>query len=546
VAAPAGSTLTVDLRPLRKGTFTPTLAADLSDGSAGAVPLPDAKGKTKAVLPFPVDGTLELRVGAAGGGAGDYRLKTRLKAPRAWKGGGSVSADETTDLDFFVPPGSTAKVKVTTTKLSFLVPRISGISGPGGPPAPFATKPTIKGDSAIGVVLDDLGPWTLSVGGEDGSFGIFYASAKWKVAKGPNEDHRDAVDLGVLSGPYAALLTVPPVALGTTPSVYTGGVDFDGKGGAATDLRVLSAAPDPDGPLGVGVAGEPVAGKKGVYFTDGSTAALAFDLGGGTSLAAEYALAAGGSILHTGVGVPGAPAVGMLLATVPVPTREQLEGAWLYVDVRAEGAGSTSLEVGEASLSAAGTVAAAGLRTAVTIVDGTPTPGSQTPVLRSGSFAVAKDGTVTLVTSPNLGPSESWKARTAYGADVLAWIEPDGSGMRLLVRKGTGLSNADAAGNYLHFGASFGSSLLLRTGTLALDGAGAFAGTESVTDLGSGVPGSAVASSGSYSIASNGVATFAVDGGSSGTGVVGPGALYLFTVAADANGVTLDLLLDAE
>ena len=90
VAAPAGSVLRLDLRPLARRGLRPSLEATLSDGSAAALRAPRGNGRWRARLPFPVEGVATIHVGSAGGGSGDYRLRTRLR-PR---GEGPRGGDE--------------------------------------------------------------------------------------------------------------------------------------------------------------------------------------------------------------------------------------------------------------------------------------------------------------------------------------------------------------------------------------------------------------------------------------------------------------------
>jgi hypothetical protein len=546
VAAPAGSALSVDLRPLRKGLFAPILEATLSDGSGALLPGPGRTGKTKAALPFPVDGVLELRVRSGRGGAGDYRLKTRLRPAKGPDFSGSVNGAEGADIEFAAPAGVLATVKVKAAPGSPLVPRILDLEGPGGPATAGGSKPGAASDLWTKIPLVELGPCTLTVGGAEGTQGAFTGSVRWKPPKGPSEDRRDALAPSALQGSYAALLA--PTPSGPVPPPFLmGGITFDGKGGLKTDLASLVPSADASAPLGFALGQTPVAGHGGGYVTDGAAASVSLDLGNGTDFDADFAVAAGGSILHAGVADPAAPVHGMLLERVEKPTALDLAGPWLYVNATGDGSGAGTVEIGTLTLAPGGAVSGAGLRTAVTLVDGVPTPGAQSPVLRTGSFSVGADGTVTLVTVPNLfNPAEAWTAGTVYGADVLAGIEPDGSGGRLLLKQGLGLTDADASGDYLHFGLAAGSGLSLRTGLLAFDGSGAFAGEEAVTSLSGASAGTGESVTGTYSVSTSGLATFGIDGAAEGTGIVGPGARYLFTVGFDGSGLNVDFLLSLE
>jgi hypothetical protein len=545
VAAPAGSTLSVDLRPLRRGFFAPALEATLSDGSGAAIPVPSKSGRTRSVLHFPDDGVLELRVLSGRGGAGHYRLRTRLRPAKGPDFTGSVEGAGGTVLEFAAPAGATGTVRVKAAAGGSLVPRILSLEAPGGP-ASGEGSPGPTSDLWKKVPLPEAGPWSLTVGGADGSTGPFSASVRWRSPRGPSLDLRDLLDPSALQGTYAALLA--PVPSGPVPLPFlTGGIEFDGSGRLATDLASLAPTLDAAAPLGIALVRTPIAGRTGGYATDGETASLSLDLGNGTTFDADATVAAGGTVLHAGVVDPEAPVRGMLLARNAAPTTAALAGTFLYVNAADDGSGGSTVEIGTLTLSAGGSATGVGLRTAVEIVEGTPTPGSQTPVFRSGSFSVGADGTVSILTVPNLfGDAEVWTAGTVMAADVLVGLEQDGSGGRILLRQGLGLSTADAAGDYLHFGLALGGDLALRTGVLAFDGAGAFAGDEIVTSLAGGGAPTAEAAAGTYSVASNGTATFALDGGAAGTGIVGPEARYLFTVGFGEGGLSIDFLVGLE
>jgi len=132
------------------------------------------------------------------------------------------------------------------------------------------------------------------------------------------------------------------------------------------------------------------------------------------------------------------------------------------------------------------------------------------------------------------------------GADILVGLDDAGGGGRLILRQGLGLSDADVAGNYLHFGLAFGDALRLRNGILAFDGAGTWSGSETVTDLAGVIPPATAPATGTYSVTADGFADFGIDGGAQGTGIVGPEGCYLFSVSLGAGGIGIDLLLDLE
>jgi len=449
VTARAGAVLRVDLRPSGKGDFSPTLGAVLSDGTTAAIPLPRGKGRSKARLAFPVDGTLTLTVGSAGG-AGDYRLRTKLRLPGA------------------------------------------------------------------------------------------------KAPRCPNEDHRDASDPGALLGDYAATLAVPGV--GPLPAFLTGQVSFDGMGRVRSALNDRGLATDAASPFGFTFTTSPVEGGTGSYFTDGTRAAVSLDTGGAAPVESEFTVASGGSVLYTGLDA-GAAALGLLLRRDGSPSAADLAGNWFYSSFVTGTGGSGSVEAGVLSLNASGAVSGIGASTPLSLDGGgAPVPGTQTPVLRLGTFSAAEDGTVTFTTNANLfGPQETWTTTLLFRADILAGggpAESPASEARLLLRQGTGLTDASVAGDYLHFGAVLGTDAALRTGILAFDGAGGFSGTETVAPLAGGTPQTGVVTTGTYSVNSQGVATFVIDGGVAGTGIAGPDAAYLFTFSLGTGGLGIDFLLD--
>ncbi len=546
VAAPAGSTLAVDLRPGAKGGFLPSLEATLSDGS-DAILVPGKKpGTWKARLPFPADGVLVLTVGS-GGGAGNYRLKTKLKTPRAVPFEGTVEEGGPAAVGFRAPPSAVALIKVAAAPGSPLVPRIASVESGEGPADAGSSKPGPRSDTWKKVPLPSLGPWTLTVNGADGTTGPFAGVLRWKVPKGPREDHRDVADPGALLGPYSTWLSGAPGG-GLFPAFLTGELAFDGKGSVAETLDTAVLLPDSGSPLGFSLQSLPLPATRGSYWTDGAVAALSLDLGGDAVLERTFSVAAAGNVLHTGV-ADGAGEPGLLLRRTAVPAKADLAGSWFYVHVEPGTDGGGSVEVGVLTFSSGGGVSGLGARTALALEGGVPTPGAQTPVLRSGSLAVAADGAVTVTTTENLfGPQSSWTASTVLGADILAGGDGDGAfpagGGTLFLRQGLGLGVADVSGDYLHLGILLGSSASLRSGILAFDGSGGFSGTETLSVLaGGGVPES-VATTGEYTVTSQGIATFSIDGGAAGTGIVGPEGSYLFTFALGEGGVGVDLVLD--
>jgi hypothetical protein len=547
IAAPAGSTLLVDLRPGARGGFAPSCAATLSDGSGAQVPLPGRTGRTRAKLPFPEDGVLELLVLSGRGGAGDYVLSTRLRPARGPDFAGTVEGPEGVAIAYMAPAGSLATVTVRSSAASGVIPMIQSVNGPGGDVEPAKRRANPRFDQWLMVPQPASGPWTLTVVGNLFTTGEFSGSIRWKPPKGPDEDHREVSDNGALLGSHGTLLAGATFAGGSLPNVLAGGTVLDGKGGARTTLDSLALAFDAAAPLGLRLDPAPVGPRRGSYYTDGTLASVSLDLGEGQAIGSDFQVAAGATVLHTGTGPEPSPADGLLLARTEVPAAADLAGTWHYVNTAAVGSGTSTIEIGTLTLGAGGTVGGQGTRTQVDLVGGTPTPGAGTPVERAGSFAVAGDGRITVTTvADGAGPSEAWTCRTASGADILAGLDGPGGGWRLIARRGTGLSAADASGDYLHFAVGFGSTLTLRTGVLAFDGAGAFAGTETVTDLAGGSLASTGPVTGTYSVNGEGVATFGIDGGAQGSGIAGPGARYLFSVSLGGAGVGLDLLLDLE
>ena len=437
VAGPAGAVALVDLRPLGRTAFRPSLAATLSDGSE-VEPVPSAAGRVKVPFPFPVEGTLVLRVGSAVG-IGHYRLRVRLT------------------------------------------------------PRPEGLRPA-------------------------------------------RADLREAGDPLALAGSYSLLAFDLGGAAGGVPSAFTGGVDFLRRGRARTDLVSLGLSDG--GALPEAAAGVPVAAHGGSWFAAGPVAAVSLDLGDGARLAGDYGIAAGGDVLHAGLGDADAALVSLILREGPPPTTASLAGTWTYAVTIGEGDAAT-LEAGSLTLGAGGTVSGFGARSP--LAGG----GEPTPLLRSGTFAVLADGSVAVTTRENfIGPESAWTVRDAFAGDVLASL-PGGAGLRLLLRQGTGLGNADLAGEYLHIGATLGATTALRSGTVVLDGMGSFSGTGAVIPLG-GEAEEGVAVSGTYTVNALGNATLAFGGGAAATGVAGPEARYLFAVGGDEAGLTVDLLLRAE
>ncbi len=545
VAAPAGSVLSVDLRPLRRGAFVPALAATLSDGAGAVLPAPDRKGRTRGRIPFPVDGTLEILVLAARGGAGDYQLRTRLAVPAGVDVAGTIEGPGGIAFEYVAPAGAFATVTVKSAAGSEVIPTIESLEGPGGPVEPGLRRANPRMDQWRKVPQPAHGPWTLTVVGNVLTTGPFTGTIRWKAPRGPDEDHRGPSDPASLEGSYAALLTVADAASASLPSVLTGRVDFDGRGLARTALALRGLSEDASSPFGIGLSTVPVGSTTGSYFTDGTTAAVSLDLGASLSVSTNFTVAAGGTVLHAGVGSGSPFGQGLLIARTPVPAPADLAGTWLYVD--ADGGASPSVEIGSLSIASGGTLTGIGVRTSLSLVGGVPTPGAQTPVFRTGSLSVGEDGTVTIVTVPNLfGAPESWTASTVLGSDILAGLDDAGGGGRLFVRQGTGLAADDVSGDYLHFGIEFGGSLRLRSGILGFDGAGGWTGQETVIDLGSGVPPATTPATGTYSVDAQGIANFGLDGGFQGTGVAGPGARYLFTASLGGAGFGIDLLLDLE
>jgi len=81
------------------------------------------------------------------------------------------------------------------------------------------------------------------VGGADGTTGPFAGVLRWKVPKGPREDHRDVADPGALLGPYSTWLSGAPGG-GLFPAFLTGELAFDGKGSVAEALDTAVLLPD--------------------------------------------------------------------------------------------------------------------------------------------------------------------------------------------------------------------------------------------------------------------------------------------------------------
>ena len=547
VSAPAGSVLTVDLRPAKKGPFAPALLATLSDGSAAVIPPLGKSGRTKARLPFPQDGVLEILVVAGRGVAGDYVLKTKLKIPGAVPFAGDVAGPEGDTFEYFAPAGSLATVAVKAVEGTELIPKILSLEGPGGPVEAGKRVAALTFDKWMAVPQPAGGPWTLTVGSSILTTGPFSGSIRWKAPKGPSEDHRIPGDPSILDGSYSVLLAAADAASGGLPSLLTGVVGFDGAGRAETALSTRAITPDAGAPLGFSLGAAPVAGTTGSCFVSEGTAAVGLDLGPGISLAANMTVAAGGSVLYTGVGVGGAPITGLMLERVPVPAQADLAGSWLFVNATTDGEGASSVEVGTLAFGSGGTVSGIGVRTSITVVDGTPTPGGESTVLRTGSFSVGEDGTITVVTVPNIvGAPEAWTSRTAFGADILTGLDDTGGGGRLFLRQGTGLTAADIDGNYVHFGMLFAAAPVLRSGILGFDGEGGYSGNETSTDLTGVSPPASGPVTGAYTVDAQGFATLTPAGGATGNGIVGPEGRYLFTVSFGEAGVGVDLLISLE
>ena len=547
VEAPAGSVLKVDLRPLgKKSAFLPSLEATLPDGSTAVLPAPK-KGRTKAILPFARDGVVTLRIASSDGSAGDYRMTTKLKPGKCPILSGEVLAGDPTPLPFAALPRSKATVTVKASPASALVPRILSLDGPSGGAVPRVSAPGPKSDAWKGVSLDALGPWTLTVGGDGNSAGAFTAKVKWKAARGKNEDHRDPSDPGAIEGSYGAFLFAPAGGPSSIP-LLTGAVDFDGKGGAKHALGSVSLSLDLASPFGFTPLVTPMAKGKGSYRTDGTQAAVTLELGDSGRFSGDFSVAAGGTVLYTDPAVTNSSATGLLLSRNAVPAAADLAGQWLYVHSATGDAGSSTVEIGTMSFGTAGTVSGIGASTGITLDDqGNPVTGAQSAVFRTGTFSVTKDGTVTFVTRVNLfGAEETWTSRVLFREDIMAGGGPPEaptSQLSLFLRQGLGLTNAAATGRYLHFGVATGTGLGLRTGTLTFDGAGGFAGTESLVDLAGGAPQTGIATTGTYDIQTSGIATVSFDGGGSGTGIVGPAADYFFTVSLATGGLGIDFLL---
>jgi hypothetical protein len=542
VVAPAGSELLVDLRPLRRGAFTPLLAATLADESEAAVPAP-IRGRTRVRLPFPADGTLELRVSATGGG-GDYLLRTRLRCPGSAPFAGSVEEPGgEAALDLFVPANCRGTLRVRADRGSGLVPRLLALDGE----EEGLDLPTVPGpaaDAARGFDFPLPGSWTLRVGGADGSTGGFAGTLARKVRKGPSLDLRDAATPEALSGTYAVLLAAAPAGP-VLPVVFTGSALLDGRGGVRTALSTRTLAADAGGPFGFSLDGIPVEADGGTYWTDGTAATVSLDLDSGSPLVVDGTVAAGGDVVYTGFGPGSAPAAGLLLRN-EVPTVPGLAGSWLYVDAVVSAESVTTVEIGTLNVGSGGTVGGLGLATTLDLAGELPSPGEGSPVFRSGSLSVGEDGTLSITTVPNLfGSPDTWTARPLLGTDILVGVDAEGGGLRLFLRQGTGLTEADLAGSYLHVGLALGAALEMRSGLLTLDGEGGWTGTEAVVDLAGGTP-ETVEGAGTYSVTTAGLATFALDGGASGNGVVGPEGRYLLSVSLGGGGLGLDLLLSLE
>jgi len=437
------------------------------------------------------------------------------------------------------PAGAVLEVDLRRLGRSRFRPSLLALLSDGSPVSP---PPAPSGRVRASLPFPVDGTCTLLVGSESGS-GHYRLRARLRPRaaglRPSNSDLRDRGDPSALAGPYSLLAANLGGAAGPLPSLLTGGVEFRRRGRARTDLRSL-ALPAAGGAL---PPAEPIPARAGTWFSDGEHASIALDLGAGRVLDADYALAAGGEVLHAGLGDPGASLVSLLLRDGGAPTTASLAGAWTYA-VAGGGLGDPTLEAGTLTLGAGGTVSGFGVRTAI----GAGGAGAPEPILRGGSFSVAADGTVVLRTTENFfGPTSAWEVRDAFAGDVLAGLPTDagGTGLRLLLRQGTGLGNSDFEGEYLHLGFTLGASTSLRSGVLVLDGAGAFSGTGSVIPLG-GEPQGGVAVSGTYSVNALGNATLAFSGGGTGTGVAGPDARYLFAVGAGPGGVAADLLIRAE
>jgi hypothetical protein len=550
--APAGCTLKVDLAPLgRRAGFLPSLEATLPGGDPAEIPAA-RKGRTRAKLTFDVDGVLELRVSSADGSVGDYRLRTKLKGPKAVSFEGTVDSGAPAEVVFRAPPGSVAAARVKAAAGSDLVPRILSLEGPSGDVSPESDLPGPRSDSWSGLGLDALGPWTLQVGGEGESTGGFAAKVKWKPARGTGEDHRDANLPETLDGSYGSFLFAPASGDSGAVSLLAGGVDFDGEGRATTALETDSLVPDLASPFGFTLQRDSLPEGEGTYRTDGTRAAVSLDLGDAGDVSADFTVAAGGDLLYTDPAAAAAAVRGLLLRRTEVPAAADLAGQWLYVNTVTGEAGTSTVEIGTLSLGSSGAASGLGASTDVALDgNGAPVLGTQTPILRLGTFTVAADGTVTITTTQNLfGPTDTWTARLVFREDAMAGGGPPespASEARVLLRQGTGLTDADVAGQYLHLGVATGTTLALRTGLLAFDGAGGFSGTETVVDLaGGGAPETGVATTGTYSVQTTGIATLAFDGGAGGTGIVGPDADYLFSVSLGSGGLGVDFVLSLE
>jgi len=540
VTAPAGSVLGVDFRAARgSGVLLEVEGID------------PIEVRPRMKIAFAQDGEVVLRISSPGGTPGDYRLRTRLKAPRPFPVSGTIGGPGETGLaGFFTAPNALATVRVRRDGAGDLVPRVIAVDGPSGPAAAAATKPTPVSDLWKKVPLDEGGGCLATLGGDGSTTGAYTGSIALRFLRGPSQDRRVRLDPGALAGTYDAWLAVSPSTAFPAGALLSGKLTFDGSGGVAAALDTLALTPDAGEPLAFSLGTTPLPPGTGTYATDGARAVVSIAAGGGAGLELDLQVAAGATVLYPDP-LGGTGTIGLLSRAGPAPTPANLAGSWFYIDSRSAGDGTGSVEAGSITLGSTGTATGFGSRTPLTTdTGGNLVPGTPVGLFRAGTFAVNGDGTVTVTTTENLfAPVSTWSVRPTFGNDALAPADPaDLSQAQFLLRQGTGLANADFQGPYLHLGftSGTGGAATARTGILTLDGAGAFAGTESATALPGGAPAAPAPVSGTYSVTAQGIATLTFAGGAAGTGVYGPEARYLLAVSLGSGGLGLDFLLRAQ
>ena len=469
-------------------------------GDRRALGTASSKGKLKVKPILDESGTWSLEVTSADGSFGDVKLKTKANIPDKFKEKIDIPADGSIAFPFFAIAGSEVSVKLKGDA----GPQLDSFEDPDGGgvvlASPLVTSKKYRGSLAS---APTTGRYELAVAAEEGP-GRIKVTVKVRAPEGDEEiDIRVTVDATNLLGVYqGGVLDTTEAALAAF-GLLTGGIDFDGAGGFTHAMEHLSVVEDAAAPGGYRLEREiPGNAVPGLYTLQDGVATLDFEPGSGKdeSRAEMDVLLAGRLLLpqpEAGVG----SGTGFLARRADNLVKGDLDGDYLYLFIEQSIEGDEpdaevvlDVELGLLQLDGSGGILGGGLQMKL-VLDSAEENGFRTEsseaALAFGTYSVGSNGEVTFGIRRQLfgGETEDHDL-TALMDGVLLYAggvdADDHIHASFMVELGTDERTSDAVGAYRHHGTRSSTSggvqtTRTRSGTLTFDGAGAFAGTESVS-----------------------------------------------------------------